>query len=118
MKDASPPIKKKKKPLTATPVGRITAMLRKVWMWSPERAAVMKRAAKHCEECGCSGVATKKEQEKKGGARLEVHHVVPCDMTELAKYIHKRMFPGADNLNCLCQECHLSADEEIRRGNL
>jgi len=112
---ADPKPKKKKKPLTATPVGRITAMLRKIWMWSPERAAIMKRGAKHCEECGCEGVQTKKQEEATGKARLEIHHIVPCDMTELAKLIHKRMFPGNDNLDCLCIPCHKKADEIISR---
>lgn len=111
-------VKKEKTPLTTTPIGRITAMLRKIWMWSPERAAAMKRGAKHCEECGCEGVPTKKDAEKTGKKRLEVHHVIPCDMTELAKLIHKRMFPGVENLDCLCTDCHKVADEVLNREKL
>ena len=107
---------KKRKPLTATPVGRITAMLRKIWMWSPERAAAMRKAPrKICEECGCEGVETKIQEEKTGKPRLEIHHAEPCDMTELAKLIHRRMFPGADKLDRLCQRCHIEVESILKQ---
>lgn len=114
MKETEKP-KKKKLPLTATPVARITSMLRKIWTWSPERAAVMKRSGGYCEECGLPGSKTKKQQIKNGGKRLEVHHCAPCDMTELAKLIHKRMFPGAELLTAVCEECHVEMDEQVKR---
>lgn len=105
----------KKKPLTKTPVGRITIALRKIWMWSPERREVMKRAGKHCEECGTECVETIKQQQKTGKPRLEIHHVEPCDMTALAKMVHAKMFPGSDKLDCLCQDCHKEAEAILRR---
>ena len=105
----------KRKPRTKTQVSLIANMLRKIWSWSPERSAVVKRANKHCEECGVPVASTKKEQEKKGGRRLEIHHIDPVNMTELAKLIHKRLFPGADKLLGLCQKCHKEADEVIKR---
>jgi len=104
--------KKKKKPLTATPVYRITAALRRIWMWSPERAAIVKRADKHCEECSCECATTKKQEEKTGKPLLEIHHVIPCDLTELAKLVHRRLFPG-EYLG-LCQSCHVEAEEQIK----
>lgn len=109
------PKKKRKKPLTKTPVARITSALRLIWTYSPEKREIMKRANGHCEECGEPGAKTKKEQEKKGGKRLEVHHLEPCDLTKLAKKIHAVMFPGPGKLTALCQECHLEADEILRR---
>jgi len=108
-------IKKKPAKKKSTPVGRITNALRRIWLWSPERAEVVKRAGKYCEECGVEGVFNRKDADKTGKPRLEIHHVEPCDMTQLAKMIHKRMFPGADKLDCLCVDCHRKADAIIQR---
>lgn len=105
----------KRKTRTKTNVSLITNVLRRIWSWSPERAAVVKRAKGHCEECGEPVAATKKEQEKKGGRRLEIHHLEPVKMTDLAKMIHARLFPGPDKLLALCEQCHKEADAVINR---
>lgn len=107
--------KKRKKSATTTPVARITNMLRRIWLWSPERTAVVKRAGGKCEECECELSKTAKEFEKTGNPRLEIHHVEPVDMTELAKLIHRRLFPGADGLDCLCRSCHGEAEAIAKR---
>ena len=104
-------VKKKRK----TPVSRITAALRKIWMWSPERAEIMKRSNGECEECGCGCAKTRKKQEETGLPLLEIHHPNRCNMTEMAKVIHAKMFPGADKLDALCQNCHRKADEVLKR---
>ena len=96
-------------------VSTITAALRKIWMYSSQRRAIIKRANGCCEECGIEGVFNRKDADKTGKPRLEIHHVEPCDMTQLAKMVHKRMFPGADKLDCLCVDCHRKADAIIQR---
>jgi hypothetical protein len=106
---------KKKKPRTKTQVSTIASAIRRIWQWSPEKAAIVKRANKHCEECGEPVSNTKKQQEKKSGKRLEIHHLEPVKMTDLAKMIHARLFPGADKLLGLCQDCHKEADAVINR---
>jgi hypothetical protein len=100
-----------------TPVGRISSALRKIWMWSPERAVVMKRAAGICEECGCTCGKTKKQAEAKKLSLMEIHHVEQCNMTKMAKEIHAKMFPGEDKLDALCQTCHVKADEILNKEN-
>ena len=97
---------KKKKPLTATRVSTITNALRRIWLWSPERRAALKRAgigkACACEECGITVGE---------GAKLEVHHVDPCDMTKLAKKVREKMFNT--EFDVLCQECHRDVHNNV-----
>jgi hypothetical protein len=105
----------KRKPRTKTQVSTIASAIRRIWQWSPEKAEIVKRANKHCEECGEPVSNTKKQQEKKGGKRLEVHHMEQCEMTKLAKMIHSKLFPGPDKLLGLCEQCHREADVVINR---
>jgi predicted HNH restriction endonuclease len=90
---------KTKKPKTKTAIGTITNQLRKIWLWSPERRAALRRAGIGkkcaCEECG-------KTVEE--GAKLEVHHVTPCSLTKEAKRIHERLFNS--EFDVLCHDCH------------
>ena len=88
---------KPKKKRKFYPVAVITSALRKVWLWSPLRREALKIANNCCEECGAA---------KKDGAKLEVHHTIPCDLTKEAKRIAEKLFPPVETLDVLCHNCH------------
>lgn len=75
------------------PTAYVTQAARKAWMWS----AVKKAATKdHCEECG----ATDK--------KLQVHHRNPVNVYGKIKELMAILIPPtADELDCLCKDCHL-----------
>ena len=100
---------KKKKPPTSTVV-LIASALRKVWGWSAQRKAVVTRAKGCCEECGIAFKTSKHGE----GARCEIHHLQPVNMTKLAKQIDKVLFPGEEYLTALCTSCHKEAERQIK----
>ncbi len=82
--------------------GAITRVLRKLWMWSPERYEAMRRAGHSCEKCGVKkSVAKGKEQ------KLEVHHKKgEIDWDKIIKVIREELLCDPDELEALCPECH------------
>lgn len=86
---------KKRKPVSY--VSRVSSALRRIWLWSELRRTALKQADHCCEECGAS---------KKDGAKLEVHHSEPVDMTKEAKRICDKLFPPIETLDVLCKDCH------------
>ena len=90
------------------PHAKIRGALRKIWLWSPQRRAALKRAKWNgtrfyrCQECH---LPTEKP---------EVDHVVPVGKTPGAKgaldaswdFLIARLFVHEDGLRVLCRPCH------------
>lgn len=91
-------MKKKKK--TQTDKKHIVSMLRKLWLWSPERRLALKRANGTCENCGCK---TKKPH---------VHHVDGINWDTIVRLIRKHIVCNPDRLLVLCQKCHKREHEK------
>lgn len=84
-----------------TPVSRITAALRQVWLRSRERAAALKRDKYTCQCCG------RKQTKRKGEEFIvHVHHRDGIDWGEITKIIRERVLQTPDALVTLCKECH------------
>jgi 5-methylcytosine-specific restriction endonuclease McrA len=92
------------------PRTEIRSALRKLWLWSPQRRAALKRAKWNgtklyrCE--GCHRATDKPEVDHKipvgvtPGSRLDMDGQATWD-----SLIH-RLFTGEDGLEILCRSCH------------
>ena len=84
-----------------TKCGTITAMLRKLWLWSPERRAALKRDNNTCQMCG------KKASKAKGKEfKVEVHHKDGTPLKKVVELIRKYLLVNPDKLETLCRDCH------------
>jgi hypothetical protein len=97
-----PVAKKKKKPKTNTNRSAVRAVLRKLWMWSPERRLALKRAGNACECCGI------KESKKEGAeVKIEVHHIKGIKFwVHILDLIMEQLFCDPKDLIVLCKGCH------------
>lgn len=98
------------------PHGHIRSALRKLWMWSPQRRAALKRAKWNgtkfyrCQECH---LPTEKP---------EVDHKIPCGPTPGSKFgasaswdiFINRLFTSEAGLRVLCKPCHANITEAQR----
>lgn len=91
---------KRKKNVTITPRYRIVAMLRKLWLWSPERRAALKRD-KQCLTCGST-------------ESLQVHHCVHPDWTHIIEIIQKELLCDVSKLETHCKDCHAALTKAQR----
>ena len=76
-----------------TPNSKITSPLRRLSLYSRERAAAIKRAGGKCEYCG-----------KK--AKLEAHHQRPIGWGRILRVLREELFVKPELIDCICRECH------------
>jgi 5-methylcytosine-specific restriction endonuclease McrA len=89
------------KKLPYTPKSQITSVIRRLWLYSRERAAALKRDGK-CQVCG----------EKK---KLHVHHIHPIGKehwAEIEKLIREYVLVNPRFLTTLCKRCHKLQDHD------
>ena len=92
------------KRLEQTPNSQIRSALRKIFLWSRERASILKRDKYTCTVCG-----SKQSRAKGKECRVEVHHVDGI--------VWQRMYEAVRNdlLNqemvTLCVSCHREGGE-------
>ena len=86
-----------------TPKGRIISSLRKLWLYSRERAAALKRAENRCECCGALS-----KTRKGGTVTLEVHHNNPIgkEWQLIAEKIYRHILVNPKHLTVFCKDCH------------
>ena len=83
------------KKLPFTPKSKITSAIRRVWLYSRERAQALKRD-KVCQSCGAD-------------KKLHVHHIDPIGKkawAEIEKIIRKHILVKPNKLTVLCKRCH------------
>jgi hypothetical protein len=88
-----------KKPIT--PKSRIRSAIRKLFMTSRERAAVLKAANYSCECCG-----VKKSVAKGKEVKVEVHHRSGIDNWRTIIESVQAQVLNADDMEVLCEGCH------------
>ena len=81
------------KKLKHTPNSKITSPLRRLSMYSRERAAVLKRAGGICEYCGVK-------------AKLQAHHQRPINWGRIIRIIRQELLVSPDEMDAICHECH------------
>jgi 5-methylcytosine-specific restriction endonuclease McrA len=86
-----------RKNMLKTPRSRITSALRRLWLYSRERAYAVKQG-RRCSMCGSKD-------------KLEVHHVKPADMDRIVDTIYEELLIGSEGLNVLCRTCHRKTHE-------
>jgi len=85
-----------------TKKGKITVALRRLWLYSGERAEALKRADYSCEECGVKQSKAKGREQK-----IQVHHIEGIKVwNEIADMIYKHILVNPDKLKVLCPDCH------------
>lgn len=89
------------KRLEYTPNTKIRQALRKLTLWSRERAAAMKRDKYTCVRCG-----KKKSTAKGKKVYVEAHHKDGIDWEGLIQLIRERLLPPPEKWECLCDDCH------------
>ena len=92
--------------LPITPNSKITSPLRRLSLYSRERAVAIKRAAGHCEYCG-----------KK--AKLEAHHQRSINWGRILRVLRQELFVAPEFIDCICPECHkveTDRQREERKG--
>ena len=83
-----------------TPRSRIRASIRKLWLTSRERAAVLKKSGYTCSEC-----KIKQSRAKGKEVSLQVHHVDGLDFwDEVIDIIEEKILRSKQVP--LCKECH------------
>jgi 5-methylcytosine-specific restriction endonuclease McrA len=76
---------------------KITAAIRRyLWMWSKERAYVLKRDKKTCQKCGAKG----------SDVKLDVHHKNGVDMAAIREEIRRTLLCSPDDMITHCADCH------------
>jgi 5-methylcytosine-specific restriction endonuclease McrA len=101
----------RKKPYT--PTSCITGGIRRIWAYSRERQATLKRDKYTCQSCG------KKQSQAKGKeVYVEVHHREPIDWAGIAAIIRERVLKTPDDLVTMCKECHdeITAKQRAEKG--
>ena len=87
------------KKLPYTPKSKITSAIRKIWLYSRERSAALKRD-KVCQSCGSDKA-------------LHVHHIKPIGKKawkEIEDLIRKHILVNPKKLTVLCRRCHKLVD--------
>lgn len=92
-----------------TPRSKVKSVLGKVFLYSRERRAAIKRAAGKCERCG-------DPIDERGikGTKPEVHHLDGLSWGAILDVIFERLLCDVSRLLVLCRRCHLEthADDE------
>lgn len=90
-----------------TKKAKIIAVLRRMFWYSKERAAALKRDQYICKICSAKKI---------DGVKLNVHHVRNVDFDKIVKLIRKELLCDHVNLITMCNSCHykLHAKEKFR----
>ena len=95
----------KKKP--NTPRSRVKGALRRLWLYSRERDAAIKRDGYTCQNCH------RKQSKAKGKEfKVEVHHRAGIDWDGVVDIIIDRVLKHPDELETLCKQCHEKIHEK------
>ena len=78
---------------------KIRSALRKVWLWSPQRAEALRKAKAGRGRWLCAGCESIVE-------KVSVDHITPCGPINDLNAFRDRLFVGATGLQCLCAPCH------------
>jgi 5-methylcytosine-specific restriction endonuclease McrA len=81
----------RKKPIT--PRSRIVSTLRRLWMYSRERAERLRLDDKQCQYCGST-------------EHLEVHHYEEIPWDVIIRFIYKYILVNPKDCVTLCRKCH------------
>ena len=82
----------------------IVALLRKCFLWSRERATVLKRDKYTCQVCGAK---------KKDGAKIACHHISGrIDFDKIIGVIRGELLVPPDNMITLCRDCHKASHDK------
>ncbi len=81
----------RKKPIT--PRSRITSCLRRLWLYSRERAERKRIDKGMCQECGSR-------------EHLEVHHFEQPNWDLIIEYIYRHILVTPEKCITLCRKCH------------
>jgi 5-methylcytosine-specific restriction endonuclease McrA len=104
-------MKKPRKSPTRTPKGRIVSLLRRLWLYSPERRAAIKREDNTCEECGKKGSKAKGRE-----VVIHAHHLREggINWNHIEEVIRIQLLCDPSEIAILCKYCHelLHQEEE------
>lgn len=91
-----------------TPRSIIKNALRKLWMWSRERSAAIKREGNTCQKCGKKGSKAKGRE-----VVIEVHHKEGVQNWDaLIDAVYEHLLCPPKKLIVLCKECHDKEDHK------
>lgn len=94
------------KKLKFTPRSRVRAALRRLWLYSRERALALKKANYSCQVCG-----VKQSQAEGQEQKLEVHHKNGIVWEKMIDMVYKRLLVKPKKLLVVCPECHKKQHE-------
>ena len=87
---------------TYTKPWKIRSALRQMWLRSRERATALKNSGYKCEKCGVKASKAKGREQK-----IEVHHKEGIgNWDKVIALIQDELLCDAENLQCLCPNCH------------
>lgn len=98
-----------KKRTDYTPNSRITAALRRLWLYSRERATAVKRDKNTCQVCYKKGSKAKGKK-----VDIEIHHLQEGDINwdRIHRVIRAELLCEPKGLITLCRACHKEAHEK------
>jgi hypothetical protein len=98
--------KRVKKPIT--PRSKITNALRRVWLYSRERAQALRLQDRRCQVCGVRESKAKDKEQK-----IEVHHIDGIGVwKEIVDLVYAKLLVPPDKLECLCPKHHKERHEK------
>lgn len=86
----------------------VKAALRKLWLRSPERAAVLKRDRYTCQQCG---IKQTKAGPPENHVKVNVHHAVEIEWDAFVDKVLEELFLSEQHV--LCTECHLKEHKGV-----
>jgi 5-methylcytosine-specific restriction endonuclease McrA len=90
----------------ATPRSQVRSALRRMWAWSRERRAALKRDNYSCVECGA-----KQSKAKGREVRVEVDHLDGIEWEQMIDYIYRHLLVSPDRLETVCKADHAKRTE-------
>lgn len=97
------------KRLPHTPNSSIKSALRRLFLRSRERAAVLRGSGYTCAACGL-----KQSKAKGREVYVEVHHLAGvCNWDKLYEAIRQHLLCSPDDMVCLCSSCHSAAHDAV-----
>lgn len=79
----------------------VKSALRRLWLRSPERAAVLKHSGYRCSHCG---IKQTKAGPKENHVKVNVHHVNEIDWDSFIDKVIEEIFSAEQKV--LCVKCH------------
>lgn len=85
-----------------TPKARVVSALRKLWLWSNERNAAIKRDKYTCVKCGSKQCKVAGQEFK-----VQVHHKKGiANWDKVYKVVMEEILCDPEHLETLCKPCH------------